>query len=575
MNTLIRLQGRGILPFNPIKPCSYMKKLLVLAISGWLVACSTGKPAIKTPSSHYNVDFLNSIDSVTVRTHLKTLSSDMMEGRGTGTEGEKRAVHYISDQFKALGLAPGAKDGSWFQEVPLLGSTPTVVKPLTFEGPNGAFSGEFGTAFTASTDLASERVATSGELVFVGYGISASGSNWDDFKGIDVRGKILVSFVNDPPPTSEEPSRFKGDTLTYFGRWTYKQEEARRKGAKGILLIHTTPTASYPFAVVGNGAAREQIQFATPPLNSLELKSWISQEMGEKLAIASGSTLEQWFIEAADRNFRPRVLPVSVTAEMKYALRYFSGTNVVALLPGTEKPNEAILFTSHHDHLGVGKPDKKGDAIYNGAVDNASGVAMLLTMAKALKQAANPPKRSVLFLSVTAEESGLLGSAYYAANPTFPMNKIVANLNVDSGNVHGRTTDISGIGAETSQMLHLLRDAAKAEGMTVSPDPNPNAGLFFRSDQLSFARVGVPAFFLNSGKNFIGRSQGFAQQAEAEYTALRYHQPADEFDPKWAMGGMVQQMRVCLRLGYTLAMDGSWPQWKPGAEFEAARKGGF
>ncbi|MBN8587538.1 MAG: M20/M25/M40 family metallo-hydrolase [Rhodothermia bacterium] len=550
-----------------------MKKALVLWIGLWFAACSSGpKVSVETETTVYNVDFLKGIDSVTVRKHLRTLSHDMMEGRGTGTDGEKRAVNYISEQFKAAGLTPGGKDGSWFQEVPLLGSTPSVVKPLTFSGANGTFSGDFGTGFTASTDLAAESVKTNAELVFVGYGIVAPGSNWDDYKGLDVRGKIVVSFVNDPPPTDNEPTRFKGDTLTYFGRWTYKQEEARRKGAKGILLIHTTPTASYPFAVVGNGAAREQIQFATPPANPLELKSWISQEMAEKLAVASGSTLEEWFVEAADRNFKPRVLPVTVSAEMKYALRYFSGSNVIGVLPGTEKPDEAILFTSHHDHLGVGKPDKHGDMIYNGAVDNASGVAMMITMATALKNAAIAPKRSILFLSVTAEESGLLGSAYYASHPTFPMNKIVANLNVDSGNVHGRTKDLSGIGAETSDMLHLLRKAAFAEGMTVSPDPNPNAGLFFRSDQLSFARMGVPAFFLNSGKQFIGKPAGYAQEMEAAYTALRYHQPADEFDPTWPMGGLVQQMRVCLRLGYTLAMNGSWPKWKRGAEFEAARK---
>jgi len=550
-----------------------MKKVLVLWIGLWFAACSSGsKTSVETETTSYNVDFLKGIDSLTVRKHLRTLSHDMMEGRGTGTDGEKRAVNYISEQFKAAGLTPGGKDGSWFQEVPLLGSTPSVVKPLTFSGANGTFTGDFGTGFTASTDLAAETVKTNGELVFIGYGISTPGSNWDDYKGVDVRGKIVVSFVNDPPPTAKEPNRFKGDTLTYFGRWTYKQEEARRKGAKGILLIHTTPTASYPFAVVGNGAAREQIQFATPPANPLELKSWISQEMAEKLAVASGSTLEQWFVEAADRNFKPRVLPVTVSAEMKYALRYFSGTNVIGVLPGTEKPDEAILFTSHHDHLGVGKPDKKGDTIYNGAVDNASGVAMMITMATALKNAAIAPKRSIIFLSVTAEESGLLGSAYYAAHPTFPMNKIVANLNVDSGNVYGRTRDLSGIGAETSDMLYLLRKAALAEGMTVSPDPNPNAGLFFRSDQLSFARMGVPAFFLNSGKQFIGKPAGYAQEMEAAYTAQRYHQPADEFDPAWPMGGLVQQMRVCLRLGYTLAMDGSWPKWKRGAEFEAARK---
>lgn len=549
------------------------KTLFLLMFGLAWTACTHTKPAAPTftpPASDYS--FLNRIDSVTVRQHLIILSSDAMEGRGTGTAGEQRAITYISEQMKLAGLEPAAPNGTWFQEVPLLGATPRVVQNLTFTGGASSFSGNLTTDFTAATDLDATSIKTEGDLVFVGYGIHAPQLGWDDFKGMDLRGKILVSFVNDPPPTDQEPNRFKADTLTYYGRWTYKHEEARRQGAKGIVLIHTTPTASYPFAVLGNGATREQIQFANPPENPLELKAWITQQMGEQLATMSGSTLEQWFADAASKDFKPRAIPVKLALEMAYTVRRFSGTNVIGKITGSTTPNEAILFSSHHDHLGVGRPNKEGDAIYNGAVDNASGVAMLLTMAKALKSAAIPPKRTMVFASVTAEESGLLGSAYYALHPTFPAAQVVANLNVDSGNVYGKTNDISGIGAETSEMLRWLRNEAAVENMTVSPDPSPNAGLFFRSDQLSFARTGIPAFFLNNGRHYLNRPEGYYERMEGEYLATRYHQPDDEFDATWPMGGLVQQMRVCTRLGYDLAITSSWPQWKPGAEFEPARK---
>jgi Zn-dependent M28 family amino/carboxypeptidase len=511
---------------------------------------------------------LAKLDSVTVRTHLERLSSDEMEGRGTGTRGEERATRYIADEMRRLGLKPMGENGTFFQNVPMLGSTPKPVGNLRFSDANGkSFEADFVNNFTASTDLDKENVKTEGDLVFVGFGIDA-GTNWNDFKGVDVRGKILVAFVNDPPSAPF----FKGDTLTYYGRWTYKHEEARRKGAKGIILIHTTPTASYPFVVLGNSAPREQIQLATLPQNPLELKSWITEQKGKELAQMAGTTLEQWFVDANSPNFKPKALNIKANVEVNYTVRRFNGTNVMGRLNGLNRSNEAIIFTAHHDHLGIGKADRDGDTIYNGAVDNASGVAMLLTMAKAFSESRIPLERSLLFVTFTAEESGLLGAGYYANFPAMPMSKTIANLNTDSGNLNGRTRDLSGLGSELSDLLPLFRQVAAREHMTISPDPNPNAGLFFRSDQLALARMGVPALFLNTGKKYLNRPANYYKTVEDAYTAAHYHQPSDEFDPTWQMNGLIQQMRVCARLGYGLAATSFMPEWKSGAEFEAARK---
>lgn len=511
------------------------------------------------------------IDSTKLSQHIAYLSSDKLEGRGTGMRGEQLAVEYIAEQMQEAGLEPAGDDGTFFQAVPLLGSTPKPQTPLVLKNENGQeLSLEFIDDFTVSTDLESNAVSTTGQLVFVGYGVDAPAYDWHDFKDVDVKDKIIVSFVNDPPPTADEPNLFQADTMTYYGRWTYKYEEARRRGARGMFLIHTTPTASYPFTVLSNTAASEQVQLATPPENPLEVKGWITEESARQLAEMAGTTLEAWFEAASKRDFQPQTLPITASIEVDYDVRRFSGTNVVGKLPGRVRPEEAIVYTAHHDHLGIGEPVNE-DSIYNGAVDNATGVAMTLALAQAFESLPESPDRSVLFVTLSAEEHGLLGAEYYAREPHIPMAQTIANINVDSGNIYGRTTDIVGIGAERSDMQRLLRTAAMAEGMTVTPDNRPNAGIFFRSDQLAFARSGVPAVYLKTGSSFEGRPTDYFQQVSDEYNNNDYHQPSDEYDPNWPLGGLIQQTRVAFRIGYQLAYSDLKPQWKQGEAFGQAK----
>ncbi|HYE96701.1 MAG TPA: M28 family peptidase [Rubricoccaceae bacterium] len=548
---------------------------LLFAALFTFAACRTTAPT--APDAGGLDRALAAIDSATLARHIAELASDRYEGRGTGTRGEQLAVEYIANQMRAAGLEGGMPDGSFFQPVPLRGTTPVETGDLVFTPASGEpLRLRFVDDFIATTDLETDRAAwDNAELVFVGYGITNPGYQWDDYKGVDVRGKVVVSFVNDPPATPAEPNLFQADTLTYNGRWTYKYEEARRRGALGMLLIHTEPTASYPFTVLSGDARGEAFSVVEPPEGALALRGWITQQSAERLAQLSGTTLDAWFAAAAQRDFQPQPLPVRASLAMTFeSRRGVTGTNVVGVLRGSSRPDEAIVYTAHHDHLGMNEEliAQGRDGIFNGAVDNASGVSMMLEIAQAFASLPARPARSVYFLTLTAEESGLLGSAYYAQNPVVPLARTIANINVDSGNLYGRTTDLSGIGAERSEMIGLLREAAAVEGMTVSPDLNPNAGRFFRSDQLAFARGGVPAVFIGSGRQFVGRDEGYAQRMEQEYRQNRYHQPADEYDPAMPLGGLVQQTRVAFRLGHRLATTTLRPQWNPSEAFAETRR---
>ena len=515
------------------------------------------------------------IDSTIIRQHVATLSSDEFEGRGTGTRGEELTINYVLEHMQRVGLQGGMPDGSFFQEVPLLGLTPTDIGRLTLTPEDGeAVSLRFIDEFIGSTDHDTTHASIDGDIVFVGYGIQSDAYDWDDFKDVDVAGKILVGFVNDPPATADEPDLFQADTLTYMGRWTYKYEEARRRGASGMFLIHTEETAGYPFTVLSNGARGEQIQLAEWDEDPMDLRGWITQDVGRRLAEMAGATLEEWFEAAATRDFQPVELPVRAQLEMSFETRYFNGTNVIGKIEGATTPDEAIVYTAHHDHLGIDEEAiaRGEDGIYSGATDNATGVGMLLAIADAFTRMDEPPHRTLLFITLTAEESGLLGSQYYVENPVIPMNRTIANVNVDSGNLFGRTRDIVGIGSERSDLAVLLRDAAREEDMTVSPDVQPNQGLFFRSDQLHFARSGVPAVFLNTGSDFIGRDAGYAEQVMNEYRQHRYHQPGDILEDDALFGGLIQQARVAFRLGHRLAYSDLRPQWIEGEEFGEVRR---
>lgn len=515
------------------------------------------------------------IDSAAIRTHIATLSSDEFEGRGTGTRGEELTINYIRDEMQRLGVEGAMSDGSYFQQVPLLGSRPVNLGALTLTPDDGeSVELSFGDEYIASTDLDANAASIDGDLIFVGYGVQSEAYDWDDYKDVDVSGKILVGFVNDPPATDDEPGLFQGDTLTYAGRWTYKYEEARRRGAAGMFLIHTEETAGYPFSVLANGARGEQIQLAQSDERPLDLKGWITQDPARQLAEMSGSTLEEWFDAAATRDFEPQELPVTAQLAMEFETRRFEGTNVIGRVAGEASPDEVVVYTAHHDHLGIDDDmqSRGEDGIYNGATDNASGIAMVLAVADAFTRLPEPPERSVLFMTLTAEESGLLGAKYYVENPIVPMAQTIGNINLDSGNLLGRTRDIVGIGSERSDMAALLRQAAAAEDMTVSADVQPNQGLFFRSDQLHFARSGVPAVFVNTGRDFIGRDEDYGERVMAEYRSERYHQPSDTLGATTPLGGLIQQTRVALRLGYRIAGSDIRPQWNPGQDFAEARR---
>lgn len=457
------------------------------------------------------------------------------------------------------------------------GTTVANTSPLTLRPAAGgepvelAFVDEFIVATDQETSSATWDAT---ELVFVGYGIANPGYDWDDYKGMDVSGKVVVMFVNDPPPTAQEPALFQADTMTYNGRWTYKNEEARRRGALGVLLIHTQETAGYPFGVLTADARGEQLSVVETPEGALALRGWITRPAAERLAAMSETTVDAWFAEAASRDFQPRTLPVTASLDVDFTgRRGITGTNVIGRLAGRSRPGEAVIYTAHHDHLGV-DPDLQAagrDGIYNGATDNASGVAMLLEIAQAMALLPERPARSVYFATLSAEESGLLGAEVLAAHPPVPLARIVANVNVDSGNLRGRTRDVVGIGAERSEMLRHFRDAAAAEGLSVSFDTTPSTGRFFRSDQLAFARGGVPAVFFSTGRDFVGQSPEYAARMEADYRQNRYHQPADEWAGTEPLGGLIQQTRVAFRLGHRLATTDLRPAWRPSEPFAETR----
>ncbi|OZC04641.1 hypothetical protein BSZ36_07415 [Rubricoccus marinus] len=521
---------------------------------------------------------LAALDSVDLRAHTATLSSDAFEGRGTGTAGERKTVDYIIAQMREIGLEGGMPDGSFRQPVPLRSVRTTEAENIAFAPEAGGtpMPLAYGPDIIGTPGGTISNLDLAGaEIVFVGYGITNPGYDWDDYKDTDVRGKIVVSFVNDPPATSSEPTLFQADTLTYNGRWTYKYEEARRRGALGMLLVHTEATAGYPFSVLNGDAYGEHYKNVEVPEGALALAGWISEQAARGLARMGGMSLEDWFRMAGSRSFQPVSVPATFEASMAFAhAEGVTGTNVVGKLPGADAAQEAVVYTAHHDHLGIDREaEARGeDGIYNGAIDNASGVAMLLEIAEAFVASGPPPRRSVYFVTVSAEESGLLGSAHFAANSPVPLRDIIANVNVDSGNLYGETDDIVGIGAERSEMFGYLTEAARAEGLRVTMDVAPNQGLFFRSDQLAFARGGVPAVFINTGESYRGRPADYAAQVRADYRGKRYHQPGDEMTDDLSFGGILQQTRVAFRIGYGIATSDLRPQWRPSEAFAETRR---
>lgn len=511
------------------------------------------------------------VDLEKIRAHVRFLSDDLLEGRAPGSRGGELAARYIATQFELAGLEPVNGD-SYYQMVSLVGVEPDPAMQLRIAGKGLSLPLQYRQDFVAVAGVQREEVALQeGELVFVGYGITAPEVPWDDYKATDLKGKVLLMLVNDPP--SDDPGFFGGKALTYYGRWTYKFEEAARRGAAGALIIHNTEMAGYPWTVVDSSWTGEQFSLPLEEPKSTVVEGWIQQGTADQLLRHAGLSFERALEMAAKSDFQPLPLGLKVSLQIRSQIRQVESPNVIARLPGSDAQlkEEVVLITTHYDHLGVGNP-VEGDGIYNGALDNASGTGGLLELASRMAVYAERPRRSILFAAVTAEEQGLLGSQYYAAHPLVPLSRTAASINFDSINVWGRTENIVPLGAERSSIEPLVARVGEEMDMMLSPDAFPEKGYFFRSDQFSLVKVGVPAVYLSRGHRYIGKPENWGEELAKEYTARHYHQPSDEFDPSWSFEGAAQMMQFAFRTALYLANADAMREWKPGDAFEAARK---
>ncbi|MDQ3635562.1 MAG: M28 family peptidase [Acidobacteriota bacterium] len=517
-----------------------------------------------------------------LRSTVKYLSDDGFEGRGPGTRGGELAAKYIANRLELAGIKAG-NNGSYFQPVPLVGLKPDANTKLNVsrKSDGKSFTFDFGTDFVGFTDAQKDDVTVEGDLMFVGYGIDAPEQNWNDYKGDadKYKGKILLMLVNDPPATAKEPNLFGGKALTYYGRWTYKYEEAARKGAAGVILIHTDESAGYPWQVVETsfgGTKRYDIaRSADSKMPFLQLKAWMKDSSVMEFIKNSGTSLSALMEKAKTRDFQPVDLKTKVSVNLKAELERVDSNNVVGIWEGSDAKlkDEYVIYTAHWDHIGIGKPDKDGDTIYNGALDNASGVAQIISVAEAFTKLPKnqQPKRSQVFLFVTAEEQGLLGSEYYAQNPLFPLNKTAANINIDGGNFYGKTNDFGALGAERSTLGKFIDAELKMRNMKFSPDAHPEQGSFYRSDHFPFAKKGVPSLSIRSGSDFVGKPADFAEKKFAEFNKNHYHQPSDEFREEWVFDGMVQMLDVVMAIGIRASNIEKLPAYKPSDEFAKAQ----
>jgi Zn-dependent M28 family amino/carboxypeptidase len=496
--------------------------------------------------------------------HLRFLASDLLEGRAPATRGGQVAAQYIAAQFQALGLEPAGEKGSYFQPVALVGMTP---QPTLSWGKAGSppDSLSFRESFVAWAERPEPDIGASGEVVFVGYGIRAPEWQWDDYKGTDLKGKVLLMLVNDPGLV--DSTVFLGKILTYYGRWTYKLEEAARQGASAAILVHTTESATYPWDVVRGSWTVEQFKLDQPHSPSLAVAGWVTDGAARAALVKAGLNLDSLSRAAARRGFRPAATGIQATLRVRSALRRVQSENVAARLPGRDPQlsEQAVLITSHWDHKGIG-PVVRGDSIYNGAEDNASGIAAMLGVAAALTRLPRPA-RSIVFLATTAEESGLLGSEAYVQRPLLPLGRTAAVLNLDVTNVRGATRDIGALGLDRSTLGPVFTAAARAEGMTVESQPDVR-GSFFRSDHFPFARAGVPALSIKPGIDFVGHPKPWGEEQERIYNEQRYHQPSDEYQPTFRYDGMAQQVRVTVRTAQAVANNRDAPRWLPSSEFQ-------
>jgi Zn-dependent M28 family amino/carboxypeptidase len=508
--------------------------------------------------------------------HTQRLASDGFEGRGPGTRGEDSTVAYLTSEFQRMGLAPGNPDGSFVQTVEMVGFTASPSAAISAGG--SAIPLRFPDDYVAVTRHEQPQTnVVNSDLVFVGYGVVAPEYGWDDYKDVDVRGKTIVMLVNDPAipapndSTQLDSAMFRGRAMTYYGRWTYKYEIASEKGAAAAIIVHETGPAGYPWEVVQGSWGLENVDVKRPagvPNNRVQVESWITLDKGKEILRAAGFDFDSLKHAALSRDFRPIDLRAKATFRIRNNVRHLQSRNVIAKLEGSDSTlrNEYIVYTAHWDHLGR-DTTREGDQIFNGALDNASGVAQMLEIAEAFAQMNPAPRRSMLFLAVTAEEKNLLGAKYYAENPLYPLAQTLANINIDGVNQWGSTSDVTVIGLGNSTLDDVLRDAATAVRRTITPDPEPEKGYFYRSDHFEFAKQGVPALYTDSGVEYIGKPPGYSQQKRDEYVANDYHKPSDEVKPDWDLAGAVDDARLLVNVGYRVAQAATWPEWKPGVEF--------
>ena len=555
-----------------IKHASLFVALLLTA------ACSSAP----TPAAPLKLADMPALDSAAMMADIRRLSSDEFEGRGPGTKGEELTVNYLVERFKAAGVEAGSPDGSWTQRVPLVGITPSKTSPLVVSRGGRSQTFRPRDQVVAFSPRVTDAVSVErSEMVFVGYGVQAPEFQWDDFKGLDVKGKTLIVLVNDPPipldpakPDELNPKVFGGNAMTYYGRWTYKYDKASELGAAAVFIVHETVPAGYGFNVV-QGFGGERFDLVTPDgnMSRAAIQGWLSLETATALLKASGQDIAGLKARAKTREFQPVSLGATASMSIQQTRRTIDSRNVIGKITGADPVlrNEYVVYMAHWDHLGVGDP-VNGDTIYNGARDNASGVATMLETARAFKKVQPAPKRTILFAVVTAEESGLLGSAYYTAFPLYPLTKTLAAVNLDAVNVWGRTTDVTIVGLGASDLDTYAREAAAEQTRVLRPDAEPEKGFYYRSDHFNFAKAGVPALNPGEGSEFVGKPPGYAKEKRDEWTSTYYHAPSDEVKDWWDLSGAAEDGKLLFAVGYRVANADRYPEWSVGNEFRAIRE---
>lgn len=540
--------------------------VLFFAVIVFLLSCNT-------TGTNTDNDGLAAFSKDSLAAHIKILSSNEFEGRKPFTIGEAKTIDYLTQQFKIAGLEPG-NGNSYLQDVPMVMITTHAAPSMEVKSSKEKFSLKGFDDYVIWTDKTDSAISLNNdELVFAGYGVVAPEYNWNDYAGLDVKGKVVMVLVNDPGFNAGDSSLFKGKTMTYYGRWTYKFEEAARQGAKGCLIVHSTEAASYPFSVLQNNwnTSRLRLDNRGKQETLCDVVGWVSSPVAKRLLRAAGQ--DTTLLAKADtRGFKGISLGLKLSTTMKVTSVYNQSHNVIGKITGSKRPEETIIYTAHWDHLGIGTPDAAGDSIYNGALDNASGTAGLLEIARAFKSLKTPPERTIVILAVTAEEQGLQGSAYYAQNPIYPAKTTIADINMDVLNYYGPTKDIVVIGKGQNELEDLLKEEADKVNREIDFESHPEAGFYYRSDHFNFAKAGIPSLYIENGVNVIGKDPGYGQAIADEYTAKHYHAPSDQFDPKWDLSGAIDDLQLLFRVGKKLAYSDMVTKWKAGSEFKAIRE---